>query len=304
MNKYDNFIKKIEDRRVNLHGFIVMEKGEITCERYFSPFNENSLHRMYSVSKSFVSLAIGILEGQGKIKLDDRISDYFPEYIPKEGLHPWIKEMTIRDCLTMQSCHSKTTYKIFEDEDWVGTFFKAKPDHKPGCLFSYDTSAALVLGALCEKISGMDLLEFLRKECLDEIGFSKEAYMMKEPGGRSHAGSGLVCTLRDMLKVTSLIASKGNFEGKQLIPADYLSEATSFQTSTALQGNLDEQYGYGYYFWRTRKEGYCMYGMGGQLALVFPEKDLIFVCMADTQTTDGLSHLYDAFYDCIYVGRK
>ncbi len=300
MTKYQQFLDKINECKVDLHGFILEEKGTIIKEWYKEPFGPNYNHRMYSVSKSFVSIAIGILVDDGKISLDDKVCRFFPEYEPEDGFYPRMQELTIKDCLTMQSCHSKTTYRIFEDSDWVQTFFVKKPDHRAGCVFSYDTSAALVMGALVEKITGKSLLEFLRERVFDRIGFSKESYIMTEPGGKSHAGSGLVCTLPDLLKVSEFLLNKGRVSNEQLLSEEYINEATKIQTATSLQGNLDEGFGYGYFFWLTRKPGFCMYGMGGQLALIFPEKEMIFVCMADTQTTDGLSHLYDAFYDYLY----
>lgn len=301
MDKYESFLSKISEYQIDLHGFIAKEGGKITKEWYKPPFGPDYPHRMYSVAKSFVSLAIGCLADAGTITLSDRVCCYFPEYEPEGGFYPEMQRLTIRDCLTMQTCHSKTTYRIHEDKDWAKTFFTVKPDHEPGCVFAYDTSAALVLGALVEKLTGKSLMDYLREQILDETGCSKEAHMQTAPGGHSHAGSGLVCTLPDLLKVAELIKNKGKWQDRQLISAEYLQEAVSFQTSTALQGNLDERAGYGYMIWRTRKPGYCLYGMGGQLALVFPDKDLIFACCADTQTTDGLPHLYDAFYDTIYA---
>ncbi|MCR4960238.1 MAG: beta-lactamase family protein [Lachnospiraceae bacterium] len=300
MDKYASFMEKIEKRRVNLHGFMVFEKGVKTFEHYYRHFNEDSLHRMYSVAKSFTAIAVGFMVDEGKIKLSDRICDHFPEYEPEGGFHPWLYETTVEDCLTMQTCYSKTTYLLFEDKDYVKSFFTGKPDHRPGCVFAYDTSAAQVMGALVEKLSGMDLMDYLREKGFDRIGLSKEAYMIKEPGGRSLAGSGLVCKLKDVAAAINFIAADGVVDAERLLSHEYIGKMTSFITATSLRGNLDEINGYGYYFWRTREPGYCMYGMGGQLALVFPNKELVFVCMADTQITDGLSHLYDAFYDHIY----
>lgn len=300
MNIYDEFEKKIEERQVDLHGYILFKDGEIKKEYYKEPFDENFQHRAYSVAKSLTALGIGLLEKDGKLSLKDTVCGYFPEYEPEEGFHPWMKEMTIEDCLTMQTCHSKTTYRIFEDKDWVETFFKVKPDHRPGCVFAYDTSAALVLCALCEKITGQEMLDFLRDRFLDKIGFSKEAHMQKEPGGYSQGGSGLVCTTRDLFYIGKLLLDKGSYNGEELIPEVFIKKATSKITATSLQGNLDERFGYGYFIWKTRKEGFALYGMGGQLSLVFPDKNMVFACTADTQVSDGLSHLYDAFYDCIY----
>lgn len=102
--------------------------------------------------------------------------------------------LTIRDMLTMRTCHDKTTYKGEGVTDWVGSFFTTKPVHAPGTQFSYDTSSTHVLGALIERLSGMNLLEYLRKSFLDEIGFSKEAFIIDDPYGVPMGGFWFMCT--------------------------------------------------------------------------------------------------------------
>lgn len=300
MNPFDEFEKIVSKNLINLHAYMVIKDGRLIAKREFEPFKADSLHRMFSVAKSFTSLAIGKLCEEGVISLDDHIVDHFPEYVSDET-HPWLREMTIKQMLTMATCYSKTTYNRTEDYNWAKSFFYAKPDHRPGTVFAYDTSSSQVLCELVERKTGKDLLTFLREAFLDEIGFSKEAYMMKEPSGVSIGGSGLMCTLEDLTKVSVLLMDGGRHNGKQLISEDYIREATRKQIATDPCGWIDERNGYGYMFWRTRYPGFCMYGMGGQLALIYPEHKLIFTCIADTQAVQGgLTPLYEAFYSTIY----
>lgn len=303
--KTEEFKQKISAGRVTLHGFMLIHKDKVIAEEYYAPFNEKSLHRMFSVSKSFTSLAIGLLCDEGKLSLEDKICKYFPEKLPKDRVHPWLEEMTIRQMLTMTTCYAATTYKRYDSKDWTESFFRIKPDHPAGTLFSYDTSSSHTLAALTEKLTGMKMLDYLRAKAFDKIGFSKEAYIMPDEMGVSQGGSGLVCTLRDMTAVACLCKNNGVYEGEQLLPEWYMKEATKEQVPTALQPVIDEQQGYGYMFWRTRNNGYCMYGMGGQLALVFPEQDMVFTTIADTQGQNaGLQMIYDAFYDTIFTAFK
>lgn len=300
MNPFEEFEKIISDNCINLHAYMVMKDGNLVAKRAYEPFETNTLHRMFSVAKSFTSLAIGKLSDEGKINLDDKIVDYFPEYT-SEKTHPWIREMTIRQMLTMTTCHSKTTYNKFGNENYAKSFFEVEPDHRAGTVFAYDTSSSQVLCELVEKTTGKPMLDYLREAFLDEIGFSKEAYMLKDPSGVSVGGSGLMCTLEDLTKVSVLLLNEGLYNGKQLISKEYIEEAKKRQVATDPYGSIDERNGYGYMFWKTRKDGFCMYGMGGQLALIFPEYKLIFTCIADTQGIQGgLIPLYDAFYDTIY----
>ena len=88
--------------------------------------------------------------------------------------------MTIRQMLTMSTCHASTTYKRYSGKDWTESFFRVEPDHPAGTLFSYDTSSSHTLAALVEKLTGMKMLDYLRTKALDKIDFSKEAYLEKE----------------------------------------------------------------------------------------------------------------------------
>jgi CubicO group peptidase (beta-lactamase class C family) len=303
--------KWITDHKIHIHGYMLLGGKNILAEKYFAPFNKDSLHRIYSITKSYVALATGLLIKNGLVKIDDKICGYFPEKLPQEGAYPWCEEMTIRDMLQMRTCFATTTYKAYEGCDWTESFFKTEPDHISGTVFNYDTSAAHVLGALVEKLTGMELMDYLRKEVFDKIVFSKKAYTMKDPVGVSQGGSGMMCTLRDMAAVAYLVNHYGTIDGEELIPEDFIRQAVSNLTPTDIQPVPDEQGGYGYFIWmpRTRigsgdfgsSAGYVMYGMGGQLAVCFPKYDFCFLTIADTiGNSAGLQTLYDSFYYTVY----
>jgi len=296
------FLKKLEKIDIPMHSAIIMRHDNVIMEAYYKPYERKTLHRMFSVTKSFVSLGIGLLEEEGKLSLDDHIIKYFPEKLPKEGVHPYIEAMTIRDMLRMASAHDKTTFKVMLIDDWVKTFFTVAPNHVPGTCFSYDTSSTHTLAALVEKLSGMELLNYLKSKFLDNLDISKDTYCMKDPVGVSMGGSGMMMTPYDLLKVMYVIAHKGIYNGKQLLPAKYLKEATTKQIDNySKTATFEEMQGYGYQFWCTTHNGIVCYGMGGQLALYLPEKDLILITTADTQGRQGgVQLIYDAFWDTVY----
>ena len=226
-----SFARKLEYNNIPMHSIIVMRHGKICMESYYAPYTRDTLHRMFSVTKSFVSLAIGLLADEGRISLDDHIADYFPEKQPETGVHPYMQMLTIRQMLTMRTCHDKNAYKIGDSPDWVGSFFTVTPDHVPGTNFSYDTASTHTLGALVEKLTGMELLDYLRTKFLDELGFSKEAFILKSPDGKvSMGGSGMCATPLDILKVMYVVSQNGKLDGKQLLPSGYLKEATVKQS--------------------------------------------------------------------------
>ncbi len=286
---------------VHLHGFMFLQGRKILAEKYYAPYSRESLHRMYSITKSFVALAIGLLEREGRLRLEDRICDYFPEYTKDTDMYPWCAEMTIEDMLSMRTCYGATTYKIYDSEDWTKSFFRVEPDHIPGTVFSYDTSSSHTLAALVEKLTGMKMLDYLREKALRELGFSEEAYVIPDGVGVSQGGSGMMSTLRDVACAAYLCNHYGWLEERELLPEAYIRKATSNLVPTDLQPVQDEQCGYGYFFWMPRAEGFCMYGMGGQLALCFPKKDFCLLTMADAIGNQaGLQVIYDCFYHFVY----
>ena len=286
-----NLLYELEAKELDMHSLLIMHHGKLVSECYWKPYTKESLQRMYSVTKSLVSIAIGILDHQKRLSLTDRICDYFPEKLPKDP-SPALLKTTILDMLRMESCHKKTTYKDSDNPDWVGSFFTTPADHAPGSFFLYDTSATHVLGALVEKLTGMELLEFLRKEMLDGIGFSKEAYILKDPQQVSLGGSGLMCTSRDLMKLAR------EFTNKNSPYHAYFQEASRKQVDTwpdAAGGLRDLQNGYGYCVWCGTFGSYYFYGMGGQLALFVPAKDLIII------TTAWVKHIRGGLQELFYA---
>lgn len=292
----EGLIGNLRKNGIPMHGVLVARYGKLAAEGYYRPYKRETLHRMFSVTKSFTSMAIGLLEQEGKIRLSDRICSYFPEYLPG-SVHPWLAEMTIEDMLQMRTCHNMTTYnKVSTTENWVRSFFQTRPTHRPGTVFMYDTSASHTLCALVEKLTGQELLSYLKDRCLRRIGFSEESYIIKDPFGTSMGGSGLMARPDDLLKVGLLFlnggkdpAEYGTGKGEQIYPKEYLTSAISSHVSPVM--NRSGKAGYGYQIWRLPNHGYGFCGMGDQLLMCYPDQDLAVVTTADTQGIPGASDI-------------
>lgn len=292
-----HFIQRLERQKIPMHSFLLLRHDKLIAEGYYAPYQANTLHRMFSISKSFTSIAIGLLADEGKLSIDDPIVSYFPDKVPAH-VHPWIASMTIRDMLMMRTCHASTTYKLDMASDWVESFFTVPPTHPAGRIFHYDTSSAHTLSALVERLSGMPMLDYLKLK-LAPLGFSEASYMLTDPFGVSMGGSGLVAAPMDLLKFGYFIFHDGNVDGQQLLSASYIKTATSHLTDTLVTAPVrSEACGYGYQFWRNERGGYVCYGMGGQLIIFLPNYDLICVTTADTQGIGGGNQaIYDALYE-------
>lgn len=273
---------RICQRGVDMHSLRIDCGNDLLYEAYSWPYYKNHLQRAYSISKSFVSAAIGLLSDEGLLSLDDRILDWFPEYRPK-GVSVWISQMIIRDILAMKTCYSSTTYKRSCDDNWVRSFFTSVPEHPPGTIFCYDTSGYHVLAALVEKLTNKKLLDYLREKCLDQIGFGKEAYFLTDEQGVSMGGSGLLCSLQDIALFGKLVMNHGKWNGAQLLPEPYIRQALQVNafTGSTRESYLQKQ-GYGYGFWCLPGIGFFSYGKGCQIILCLPEQNLVVSGFGDT----------------------
>ncbi len=289
------------------HSVLVQQAGKVLQEEYYPPYEKDMPHRMFSITKSLTSMAIGVLIAEGKLSYDTKICDCFPEFTAgKTDIDLRLKEMTLYDMLTMRTCYSVTTYKKAPSKHWVGSFFETVPDHRPGFIFKYDTSSAHTMAALVKKISGKGVLDLMREVCFDDMGFSKEAHVLTDPFGCEIGGSGLVCTQADLLIIGRLLLALYNNTYEKDLPgltgcadslydatfwkrySEYIRDALSFHTATIHESKTtDEAQGYGCQFWMIRDGGIMLYGMGGQYIILYPSKELLILTTADTQSTQG-----------------
>ena len=296
-------LNTLDAKNIPMHSLLIMKDDALVFEKYYAPYKEDTLHRMFSISKSFTALAIALLSSDGKLSFDASITDYFPEYV-NDNTHPWIRMTTIKDMLMMRTCHASTTYKVDMKSDWVESFFTVPPTHKPGTVFHYDTSAAHTLCALAEKLSGKDMLPYLKDRLLKHVDFSENSYMVKDPFGVSMGGSGLMATSMDILKVLYILDKKGEIvcsdgEKRFLLPKEFIDMATSNLSDSFMTAPIpSEAQGYGMQIWQNEKGGFVMYGMGGQLAISIPSAKLLIMTTADTQGIAGGNQvIYDALYN-------
>lgn len=294
-DRVDRFIARLQREDVCMHGFILSVNGDIKATAYYAPFEEGRPHRMYSVSKTMTALALSLLMDEGKVALDDPITRYFEDYLPAEP-DPRLMRTTIRDMLCMCSCHRATAYREGIDEDWAKAFFTVTPTHEPGTVFHYDTGASQVLAALVKRLSGQNVLDFLQERVWQPLGATDEKFWLCDPSGVNQGGTGLCMSLRDMHKTAHLVADGG----RDLLPRWFCDEMTMNHVDTSVYTNPEERHGYGWQCWRTRS-GWAMYGLGGQLAVMCPEKRAILCTIADTRLDpQGVQRIYDAFYDEVY----
>lgn len=289
------FVARLARQDVNMHGFMLSVDGALLAKAYYAPFREGQPHRMYSVSKTMTALAIGMLAEAGALSLDDRIAAFFGDWLP-ESPSPWLTSLTIRDMLRMATCHKDATYREGIDANWARTFFQVAPTHAPGTMFNYDTSCSQVLAALVKRLTGEEVIDFLDRRLFIPLGATDEKHWLRDPSGCCQGGTGLCMSLRDLHKVSQCLLEGG----RGLVPEWFVREMGEKHVETTLRENAEERFGYGWQCWRTRA-GWSMYGLGGQLAILCPDKRALLTTIADTRLDgQGVQHIYDAFFEELY----
>ena len=282
------FLEDMKTYKIPLHSYLVLRHGKVAAEGYCAPFDADTKHRMYSISKSFTSVAIGMLITEGRLSVNDKVAEIFPEYIP-ENPSPYILKATVRDCL-MMAVFNETGCYDWDTPDWVKCFFDNDTyKQMPGTVFHYDTNATVVLAGIVEKLTGKKVLEYMRP-LLDELGISKDIWCVKSPDERSWTGSGILCTPRDLARFGLFCLKRGEWNGKQLVDREYMMQATTKQIGNYVAHSGIRTSGYGYQFWMQPEGGFSCSGMGSQYALMYPEQDLVVITTADAQ---GLNNAED-----------
>ena len=225
------YVQFLESHHYAMHSILIARGNDITFEHYTEPFDADFCHRLYSVTKSFVSLAIGFCIQDGLVRLDTTMKEAFPKETA-DVTDKFILNQTVRDMLMMKTSKTNRDWFTSGCTDRVDHYFKNNFNIRPAQSFwQYDSSGSFVLGALVERLTGKRLIEYLREKCLDKIGFSKEARCLTCPGGHSWGDSAFIAKPRDLLYMARFVLNGGSWNGEQLLNKDYIDEATDKLTA-------------------------------------------------------------------------
>lgn len=278
------FIEAANEKVDTLHSFMLVRHGKVVAEAWWKPQGPNIPHVMHSLSKSFTSTAVGFAVAEGKLSVDDLVTKFFPDDLPAEPA-PKLKQMRVKDLLTMSTGHQDEP-KFMPEASWVKTFLAHPVPHKPGSHFQYNSPATHMLAAIVGKVTGQTVLDYLKPRLFEPLGIENPEWGTS-PQGNTLGGWGLKVCTEDIAKFGQLYLQKGQWNGKQLIPASWVAEATSKHVSNGSDPSKDWDQGYGYQFWRCRHNAYRGDGAFGQFCLVLPEQDAVIAITADTKDMQG-----------------
>jgi len=275
---WQTMYQKTDDPLVgSIHGFLLVRHQKVAAEGYFAPFRKEIPHNLFSGTKSFTATAVGFAIQENLLKLDDPVIKFFPEQCPKE-VSPELAALTVRDLLTMQSGYTVDLAKpMLDAADPVTGFFSVELKNKPGSKFMYNNGASHLLSVIITKVTGMPEEDYLKPRLFEPLGFGKYVWE-KDKNGNSLGGWGLFLTSEDFAKFALFYLNHGQWNGKQLLNADYCQMATTRQTAD-LPGNPD----YGFQFWIGPGQNYRAAGFLGQFAAVMPEADAVLIVFAGSK---------------------
>ncbi|MEZ6060624.1 MAG: serine hydrolase [Planctomycetaceae bacterium] len=268
------------DQHVNsMHSFMLVRHGHVVAEAWWEPESADKAHVLWSLSKSFTSTAVGLAVAEGRLSIDDPVLKFFPDEAPAEPSAN-LKAMRVRDLLTMSAGHQDEV-NLREAKDWVRAFLNHPVPHKPGTHFRYNTPATYMQSAIVQKVTGETVVDYLTPRLFEPLGIEKPRWD-ESPQGISIGGYGLFLRTEDIAKFGQLYLQKGKWQGRQLIPAGWIEQATSKQVSNGSDPERDWDQGYGFQFWRCRHNAFRGDGKDGQFCVVIPDQDAVVAITANT----------------------
>lgn len=291
----------VDAANIELHSLMVLRHGYVVAEGWWAPYSAGQRQLLYSVSKSFTAVAAGLAISEGRFTLDDPVIDHFPELLP-DDIDPRFAGVLVRDALSMATGHETDPLGSVLDlssggSDPLLAYFTLPPERGPRTVFTYNQLATYSVARMVEATTGQRLIDYLTPRLFRPLGITEQTWMSWNDGDLGY--SGLSLTTESMAKFGLLCLRHGAWGTQQLVPADWIRQATSLQlrTDQAHRGSsapidpVDWQRGYGYQFWMSRN-GYRAHGAYGQLVLVWPEQDAVVVTTAGTTASHTLLDLF------------
>ena len=282
------FVEAADTQIDAMHSFMLVRHGQVVAEGWWAPYGAESPHTLYSLSKSFTSTAVGLAVAEGRMSLDDLVLPCFPEDAPGDPSDP-LKAMRVRDLLRMSTGqHAEPTFGT--GTNWIRTFLAEPVAHKPGTFFLYNTPATYMLSAMVQKAVGMTVLDYLRPRLFEPLGIENPTWG-SSPEGITLGGYGLSVCTEDIARFGQLYLQKGQWNGRQLVPAAWVEAATARQTANGSNPKSDWDQGYGYQFWRCRNNAYRGDGAFGQYCIVMPDQDAVVAITSGVKDMQAVMNL-------------
>lgn len=282
-----NLLQKLTVERHEIDGFVLAKNDQILVESYFNGFQDTTVHDLRSVTKSIISLLLGIAVDQGFIQdVNDPIYKYLNQFGSIKNLDPLKNIITIKHLLTMSGgldCNdwdkkSKGQEdKAYRQKDWIQYTLDLPMIHPPGTVASYCSMGTVLLAEIISQASGLSIDQFAFTYLFNPLKIERAKW-----GHTSHrevipSGKRLYLAPKDLLKIGLLVLNKGRWNNSQIVSEAWISESTT--PKTQITG-----VNYSYLWWNIPLQAsdasgtaITATGNGGQYVMIFPDLDVVAV---------------------------
>jgi CubicO group peptidase (beta-lactamase class C family) len=276
----------MEARRVT--SMVVLHEGARVFETYRLGTAREDVRIGWSISKSYISALAGIVVGEGAIgSLDDRVIDYAPAL--RDGAY---HRATIRDVLTMST-------GVTFDEDYadprsdinrmgrvlalgreMDAFAASLTETftEPGTDWQYVSIDTHVLAMVLRGATGRSVVDLMRERIIEPLGAEAPVYILTDGVGTAFALGGMNATTRDFARFGQLFLQGGAWEGRQIVPRDWVEASTTASAPTA-----PGETGYGFQWWipeDARPREYMARGIYGQYLYIDEQAQTVIALTA------------------------
>jgi CubicO group peptidase (beta-lactamase class C family) len=266
-----------------LKGLVVVRNGEMVYEYYREGYDPDDLHNVASVTKSLTSALVGIAIEEGHIKsLDQKATALLPAAMLPAG-DSRFADVTVRHLLTMTSGLRRDARGGWST---AATIVKRPMVAVARAVFDYDSAPSHLLSVILTERTGMSAAQYAEKKLFAPLGIVRYNWF-GDDDGYSYASHDAYMTPRDMARFGQLYLQGGAWNGRQVVPADYVAQSVHKQVATNKTDTAD----YGYLWWPTHSVGdtpaYSAAGFGGQFIFVVPQQGLVVAAVSDQEISGG-----------------
>lgn len=277
------FFKELQQiPKTRVHSFMILRNARVIAEGSFPPYRPEVWHISHSMCKSIVALAVGIAVEEGKLNISERVIDLLKDW-KKYGSVILKRNLTVKHLLMMSSGIIANETTAVTGNEWTKSCLESAQRFEPGTKFHYNSMNTYLLTVILNKVTGESLTEYLKPRLFEPLGIERVLWE-RSPEGIEKGGWGMYMAVEDMAKIGQLCLQNGEWNGKQLISAEWIQEAGKYHINSAA-GN--GRYGYGYQVWIGKCTGsYLFNGMLGQVVYIIPKLSMVLVF------TGGSEYLY------------
>ncbi|HKU05569.1 MAG TPA: serine hydrolase [Bradyrhizobium sp.] len=282
-----NLSASLHEKYPSLRALVIARGNCVAFEHYGKNIGMETQSPMYSVTKSVLSILVGIAIDEGYLHPNERLFEIFPEEFD-EFTDPRARDITVRDVLTKTEGFAENSWGEFN----MGPRASGKAQlwrwmlnrrvvHPAGTRFSYDNVGSDLLSVVLSRAIKQRAADYAKRKLFEPLRIDNYTWL-SDSEGHLHGEIGLNITARDMAKIGILYLQHGQWDGKQIVSDPYVRESISMHNSGGPPLNAS----YGYQWWVSKNpagiNAYFAAGYRGQLIYVVPEQNLVIAVAADS----------------------